>query len=49
MEGATGQGEGCCHKKKVTNTLDGLDGEYTLIEGEETQNSICASNCVYSK
>ena len=33
-EGASGKGEGCCHKKKVTNTLDGLDGEYTLVEGQ---------------
>ena len=44
-----GAGEGCCQKKKVTNTKDGLDGEYSLIEGRDNMNPICASKCVYIK
>ena len=47
--GEQGPGEGCCLKKQVADTRDGLDGEYSLIQGRDTNDPNCHSNCVYTK
>ena len=47
--GDPGPGEGCCLKKQVTNTKDGLDGEYSLVDGQGTRDPNCHSDCVYIK
>ena len=41
---------GCCYKRIVTDTQDGLDGEFTLLRtAAEAEHPACADGCVYNR